>query len=154
MRVVLQRVLEARVTVSGEVVGEVGPGLLALVGVAHGDGPGDAARLGAKTLSLRLFPDDDRPFDRTVAQSGGAVLVVSQFTLLGDVRRGNRPSWSAAAAPEAAAPLVEAYAQAVAAGGVPVAGGRFGAHMEVALVNDGPVTLVLDSADRAVPRRG
>jgi D-aminoacyl-tRNA deacylase len=146
VRVVLQRVAEARVEVAGEVVGAIGGGLLALVGVARGDGRADAAHLARKTLALRLFPAGDRPFDVPVTEAGGAVLVVSQFTLLGDARRGNRPSWSAAATPAEAAPLVEAYAEAVAAGGVPVARGRFGAHMRVSLVNDGPVTLLLESA--------
>ncbi|HWH15956.1 MAG TPA: D-aminoacyl-tRNA deacylase [Miltoncostaeaceae bacterium] len=145
MRVVLQRVDGARVEVDGEVVGQIGDGLLALVGVARGDGPEEAARLARKTLALRLFPVGDRPFEVSVADAGGGVLVVSQFTLLGDARRGNRPSWAAAAPPAEAAPLVDAYAAALAAGGVPVARGRFGAHMRVGLVNDGPVTLVLDA---------
>jgi D-tyrosyl-tRNA(Tyr) deacylase len=142
------------VSVDAEVVGAIGPGLLALVGVAAGDGAADAGRLAAKTLRLRLFPDGDRAFERSLPDAGGELLCVSQFTLLGDVRRGNRPSWSGAAAPEAAAPLVEAYADAVAAGGVAVARGRFGATMRVALENDGPVTLVLDTEDLAGPRRG
>jgi len=146
VRVVLQRVAEARVEVQGEVVGAIGAGLLALVGVARGDVPADAVRLARKTLGLRLFPAGDRAFEVPVSGAGGAVLVVSQFTLLGDARRGNRPSWAAAAPPEDAAPLVEAYADALAAAGVAVARGRFGAHMRVSLVNDGPVTLLLDSA--------
>lgn len=154
VRVVLQRVSEASVLVDGAVTGEIGPGLLALVGVAAGDDEETARRLAAKTVALRVFPRGDRGFDATVAEAGGGVLCVSQFTLLGDVRRGNRPSWSGAAEPGAAAPLVEAYAAAVAAAGVPVAHGVFGAHMEVRLVNDGPVTLVLDSAELARSRRG
>lgn len=154
MRVVLQRVSGASVLVDGAVVGEIGTGLLALVGVAAGDDADAARRLAAKTVALRLFPRGERGFDATVAEAGGAVLCVSQFTLLGDVRRGNRPSWSGAAPPGDAAPLVDAYAAAVAAAGVPVAHGVFGAHMEVRLVNDGPVTMVLDSTDMARSRRG
>ncbi len=153
MRIVLQRVTQASVAVDGAVVGEIGRGLLALVGVAGGDDDATARRLAAKTAALRLFPRGDRGFDATVAEAGGGVLCVSQFTLLGDVRRGNRPSWSGAAAPELAAPLVDAYAAELEALGVPVAHGRFGAHMEVRLVNDGPVTLVLDSDDLARSRR-
>ncbi len=154
MRVVLQRVAWARVAVAGEVVGEIGPGLLALVGVAGGDGPDDAARLADKTVRLRLFADGDRPFHLPLTEvPGGGLLCVSQFTLMGDVRRGNRPSWTAAARPEDAAPLVDAYAAAVAAHGVPVASGRFGAAMAVTLENDGPVTLVLDGEALAGPRR-
>ncbi len=153
MRIVLQRVTEASVAVDGAVVGRIGRGLLALVGVAGDDDDATARRLAAKTAALRLFPRGDRGFDATVSEAGGAVLCVSQFTLLGDVRRGNRPSWSGAAAPEHAAPLVDAYAAELEALGVPVAHGRFGAHMEVRLLNDGPVTLVLDSDELARSRR-
>lgn len=148
MRVLLQRVAWARVEVEGEEVAEIGAGLLALVGVAAGDGPGDAALLAGKTARLRLFPDGDRPFHRALTEvPRGALLCVSQFTLLGDVRRGNRPSWSAAAPPAEAGPLVEAYAVAVEGHGVPVARGRFAAHMAVSLENDGPVTIALDSRE-------
>lgn len=154
MRVVLQRVRWARVAVGDEVVGSIGPGLLALVGVAAGDEPGDARLLARKTVRLRVLAGDERPFDRSLLDVPGAgLLCVSQFTLLADVRRGNRPSWSAAAPPEVAEPLVEAYARAVAEEGVPVERGRFGAAMAVSLENDGPVTLVLDSADLARSRR-
>jgi D-tyrosyl-tRNA(Tyr) deacylase len=154
VRVVLQRVRWARVEVEGEVVGEIGAGLLALVGVAAGDGPDDVRRMAEKTVRLRLFASGDRPFDRALTEVPGAgMLCVSQFTLLADVRKGNRPSWSRAARPEQAEPLVAAYADAVAAHGVPVARGRFGAMMAVTLENDGPVTLVIDSADLAGPRR-
>ena len=147
VRIVLQRVSWARVHVDGEEVGAIGPGLLALVGAARGDTVAEAERLAAKTVRLRLFDGPERPFDVALADvAGGALLCVSQFTLLGDVRRGNRPSWSEAAPGEEAAPLVDAYAAAVAANGVPVAHGRFGAHMDVSLEHDGPVTLVLDSA--------
>ena len=153
VRVVLQRVRWARVAVGEEVAGEIGPGLLALVGVAAGDGPEEAALLARKTVRLRVLACGERPFDRSLLDVPGAgLLCVSQFTLLGDVRRGNRPSWSAAALPEVAEPLVEAYADAVAAEGVPVARGRFGAAMAVILENDGPVTLVLDSDGLRSPR--
>jgi len=155
MRVVLQRVRWAEVAVGEEVVGGIGPGLLALVGVAAGDEPEDARRLARKTVRLRVLAGPERPFDLALLdRPEAALLCVSQFTLLADVRRGNRPSWSAAAPPETAEPLVEAYAGAVAAEGVPVARGRFGASMAVRLENDGPVTLVLDSADLSGPRRG
>lgn len=146
MRIVLQRVAWARVEVEGAEVGAIGPGLLALVGVAEGDTEAEARRLADKTVRMRIFAGDERPFDRALTDvPGAALLCVSQFTLLADLRRGNRPGWSAAARPEVAAPLVEAYAEAVAAHGVTVARGRFGAHMSVSLENDGPVTIVLDS---------
>lgn len=155
MRVVLQRVRWARVEVGGEVAGAIGPGLLALVGVGAGDDAATARRLADKTVRLRLFADGDRPFDLPLtAVPGGGLLCVSQFTLLGDVRRGNRPSWARAAPPGEAAKLVEEYAAGVEAHGVPVARGRFGEMMAVSLENDGPVTLVLDSAELAGPRRG
>jgi D-aminoacyl-tRNA deacylase len=153
VRVVLQRVAWARVEVGGEEVGRIGRGFLALVGAAAGDAPADAERLARKTVRLRLFADEERGFERTLAEVGGELLCVSQFTLHADVRRGNRPSWAAAAPAEEAAPLVEAYAEAVAAEGIPVARGRFGTMMRVSLENDGPVTLVLDSAELARPRR-
>ncbi len=153
MRVVLQRVRWARVTVGEDVVGAIGPGLLALVGVAAGDEAAEARLLARKTVRLRILAGDDRPFDRALLDvPGAALLCVSQFTLLADVRRGNRPSWSGAAPPEVAEPLVEAYATAVAEEGVPVARGRFGATMAVSLENDGPVTVVLDGADLRSPR--
>jgi D-tyrosyl-tRNA(Tyr) deacylase len=153
VRIVLQRVAWARVHVDGEEVGAIGPGLLALVGAARGDTAAEAERLAAKTVRLRLFDGPERPFDLPLTDvPGGGLLCVSQFTLLGDVRRGNRPSWSAAAPPEVAEPLVEAYAAGVAAEGVPVERGRFGAAMAVSLENDGPVTLVLDSDGLRAPR--
>lgn len=150
MRAVVQRVAEASVVVGGETVGAVGAGLLALVGVHHDDTPADAEALAAKVVSLRIFRDDEGKMNRSVADIGGGVLVVSQFTLYGSVRRGRRPSFTDAAPPESAAPLVECVKQAIAGAGVPVAGGRFGAMMNVALVNDGPVTLVLEVADGRV----
>lgn len=154
MRIVLQRVRRASVAADGEVVGEIGIGLLALVGAARGDTAEEARRLADKTVRLRLFDGPDRTFDVSLTGvAGGALLCVSQFTLLGDVRRGNRPSWSAAAPGDEAAPLVEAYAAAVEAHGVPVARGRFGARMTVELENDGPVTLLLDGDGMRAPRR-
>jgi D-tyrosyl-tRNA(Tyr) deacylase len=153
MRVVLQRVARARVEVEGREVAAIGAGLLALVGIAAGDGPAEARLLAGKTARMRILPGDERPFDRALIDvPGAALLCVSQFTLLADLRRGNRPSWSAAARPEDAAPLVDAYADAVAEHGIPVARGVFGAHMVVSLDNDGPVTVVLDSADLGRPR--
>ena len=150
---VLQRVSWARVEVEGAVVGEIGPGLLALVGVGAGDTAAEAGRLADKTARMRILAGEERPFDRALVDVPGAgLLCVSQFTLLADLRRGNRPGWSRAARPEDAAPLVDAYADAVAAHGVPVERGRFGAHMAVSLENDGPVTIVLDSDDLAGPR--
>ncbi|MEQ8833216.1 MAG: D-aminoacyl-tRNA deacylase [Miltoncostaeaceae bacterium] len=154
MRVVLQRVSRAGVSVAGEEVAAIGPGLLALVGIEDGDDAARAVRLAGKTARLRLFAAPGRPFETSVRdEPGRSVLVVSQFTLAGDVRRGNRPSWTRAAPPDAAAPLVDAYAEALRAEGVSVATGRFGSDMAVSLVNDGPVTLVLDGADLEGPRR-
>lgn len=144
MRAVVQRVARAAVRVDGETVGEIGPGLLVLLGVAAGDGADLAEKLAAKIAKLRIFPDADGRFDRSVADTGGAVLAVSQFTLHADTAKGNRPSFSAAAPGPEAEPLYEAFCAALAAGGVPVQRGRFGAHMEVELVNDGPVTIILD----------
>jgi D-aminoacyl-tRNA deacylase len=143
---VVSRVAWARVVVDGEAVGEIGPGLLLLVGVGHDDGPAEAAWLAAKVAALRVFDDDTGQMNRSLAETGGGVLVVSQFTLYGDARRGRRPSYVAAARPERAAPLVDAVAAALAGAGVPVAQGRFGAHMRVESAGDGPVTILLDSA--------
>lgn len=153
MRAVLQRVTRASVMVDGEVVGAIGPGLLVLLGVAQGDGPEEARRLAAKAADLRIFADDEGRFNRSLLETGGAALVVSQFTLLADVRKGRRPSYVAAAPPEEASRLVDAFAEALRELGAPVATGRFGAHMRVELENDGPVTIVLDTADLERPRR-
>ena len=153
MRAVLQRVTHAAVTVDGETVGSIGPGLAVLLGVATGDGPEEAQRLAAKTAQLRIFAGDEGHFSHSLLETGGQALVVSQFTLLADVRKGRRPSFMAAAAPEEAARLVDAYTEALRELGVSVATGRFGAHMLVELANDGPVTLVLDTEDLARPRR-
>jgi D-tyrosyl-tRNA(Tyr) deacylase len=141
MRAVVQRVARARVTPGGE----IGRGLCVLLGVAAGDGEEQASRLAAKIAKLRVFPDDDGRFDRSVVEVGGAALVVSQFTLIADTAKGNRPSFAEAAPPEQAEPLYERFCSELSALGVPVGTGVFGAEMEVELVNDGPVTIVLDA---------
>jgi D-tyrosyl-tRNA(Tyr) deacylase len=148
LRAVVQRVRAARVRVAHEVIAEMGPGLLALVGVARGDGPEQARALASKLVNLRVLADEEGRMNRSLLESGGTLGVVSQFTLLGDARQGRRPSWSEAAAPEVAEPLVEAVAQEARQAGAPVVSGRFRAHMEVELVNDGPVTLLLDTERR------
>jgi D-tyrosyl-tRNA(Tyr) deacylase len=145
MRAVLQRVRRARVVVGLEIVGEIGRGLLVLLGVSRQDTPQDATRLADKIVGLRIFADAEDKMNLGVAVVGGSVLVVSQFTLYGDCRKGRRPSFIDAAQPEIAVPLYEAFVNGVKAHGVPVATGRFGAMMQVELVNDGPVTLILDS---------
>ncbi|MDV3222091.1 D-aminoacyl-tRNA deacylase [Intrasporangium sp.] len=140
MRAVLQRVTRARVEVDGEVVGEITrPGLVALIGVTHDDGPQQVERMARKIAELRILRDE-----QSVADAGAPVLVVSQFTLHADTRKGRRPSWSAAAPAPVAEPLVEAVAAALRARDIEVATGRFGAMMSVSLTNDGPVTLVID----------
>jgi len=141
---VVQRVSRAEVSVDGEEVGSIGPGLCALVGVTHDDGPEQAATLARKLWHLRVFEDDGGAMNRSVAETSGAVLVVSQFTLYGDTRKGRRPSFVGAARPEHAEPLVERVVAELRALGATVATGRFGADMRVDLVNDGPVTLILD----------
>ena len=146
MRSVVQRVERAKISVAGEVVGEMGAGLLALVGVAHADGPSDAEELARKIVHLRVFEDDAGRMNRSLLDTGLALGVVSQFTLLADCRKGRRPSFGDAAAPEQAAPLVEAVAATASSLGVPVVTGRFQATMAVELVNAGPVTLLLDTA--------
>jgi D-tyrosyl-tRNA(Tyr) deacylase len=146
VRAVVSRVAWARVVADGELTGEIGPGLLVLVGVTHGDTEADAAWLAAKVAGLRVFDDDQGTMNRSLREDGGGALVVSQFTLYGDARRGRRPSYIAAAPPEQAAPLVEAVAKALAGEGVPVATGRFGAEMRVESAGDGPVTILLDSS--------
>ena len=146
MRAVVYRVAWARVTVEREVVGEIGRGLLVLVGVTHADGPAEAAWLVGKVAGLRVFEDEDGRMNRSVAEIGGGALVVSQFTLYGDARRGRRPSFVDAARPEHAAPLVDAVAEGLAAAGVKTATGRFRAEMTIESAGDGPVTILLDSA--------
>ena len=152
MRVLLQRVVCAEVTVDGEPVGAIGRGFLLLVGVGHGDGDGEATLLAGKVAHLRLFDDaagrmNRSALDLLAAGEEAAMLVVSQFTLYADVRRGRRPSYAGASPPPLAAPLVDHFGGALRGLGLRVAEGRFGAEMAVSLVNDGPVTLWLDSAD-------
>jgi len=144
MRILLQRVSRAKVRVEGQGVGEIGPGLLLLVGVRQGDTLKEAQWLVQKCLGLRIWPDDSGKMDRSVVDIGGSVLAVSQFTLYGDASRGRRPDFVQAARPEVAKPLFDAFVEGVRAAGVPVETGVFGAHMEVELVNDGPVTLIID----------
>jgi D-tyrosyl-tRNA(Tyr) deacylase len=146
VRAVCQRVSRAEVRVADEVMGEIGPGVCVLLGVARDDGPDEAERLAAKIARLRVFADDDGRFNRSVVDVGGAALVVSQFTLLADSRRqkGTRPDFSKAARPEIAEPLYERFCDELRALGVPVEQGVFAARMEVELVNDGPVTIILD----------
>ena len=140
----LQRVERASVRVEGVLHGEIGAGLLVLLGVAGGDGDEEAERLAGKVARLRIFENEEGRFDRSLLDVGGAALVVSQFTLLGDPAKGNRPSFTAAAAPERAEALYERFCEALRAEGVPVETGVFGARMQVELVNDGPVTIVVD----------
>jgi D-tyrosyl-tRNA(Tyr) deacylase len=144
MRAVVQRVREARVLVGGETVGAIGAGVCVLLGVAQDDEQVAADRLAAKVARLRVFENEDGKFDRSVLDVGGAALVVSQFTLIADTTKGNRPSFSAAARPERAEPLYDAFCAALGREGLEVARGRFGARMAVEIANDGPVTLVLE----------
>ena len=145
MRAILQRVSEARVQIDGATVGEIGHGLLVLLGVTKSDTAEQARWLADKIVSLRIFNDADGKMNLDLAEVGGAILVVSQFTLYGDCSKGRRPSFIDAAPPEIAIPLYEAFINAVKAHGIPTATGRFGAMMQVSLINDGPVTLILDS---------
>ena len=145
MRAVLQRVTRACVRVGGETVGEIGPGLVVLLGVARDDTDGDARYLVEKTVGLRVFDDGEGRMNRSVAEAGGSLLVVSQFTLYGDVRRGRRPSWVEAAPPELAEPLYEFFVAEARRSVARVETGSFRRMMEVELVNDGPVTILLDS---------
>lgn len=145
MRIVLQRVKRASVKVSGEIVGEIESGLLVLLGISKADAPQDADYLVEKTISLRIFEDEAGKMNINVRDAGGSILVVSQFTLYGDCRKGRRPSFDAAAPPAAAEKLYEYFVAAVRTHGLPVATGIFQADMQVELVNDGPVTLILDS---------
>ena len=145
MRAVVQRVSSASVEVDGQVVGQIGPGLMVLLGVHRDDTEQDAAYMADKIAGLRLFADAEGKMNLSVADVGGSVLMVSQFTLYGDVRRGKRPSFSEAATPEVAVPLYESVCRRIAAMGIPVERGVFGAMMRVSLVNEGPVTVQLDS---------
>ena len=148
MRAVVQRVRDASVSVDGEVVGRVGAGVVVLLGVAAEDTTSDADRLAGKVARLRIFENDDGRLDRSLLDVSGEALVVSQFTLIADTRKGNRPSFAGAAAPELAKRLYEEFCSALESLGVRVARGVFGARMEVSLVNDGPVTIVLDTHER------
>jgi D-tyrosyl-tRNA(Tyr) deacylase len=144
MRIVLQRVRRARVTVQDRVTGQIGAGLLLLVGFKDGDGEETLAWMADKVVGLRVFADDEGKMNRSLDESGGALLVVSQFTLYGDTRKGRRPSFVEAARPEIAIPLYERFVERLRAGGRTVQTGEFGAMMEMELVNDGPVTLILE----------
>jgi len=145
MRIVIQRVSRAVVRVDGQVVGQTGPGLMVLVGVGKEDCPDDARYLAEKTANLRIFPDEKGNMNRSVLDTQGSALVVSQFTLYGDCRKGRRPSWHLAAAPDIGAQLYQEYCLQLEQAGVPVETGIFGAMMDVEIHNDGPVTLLLDS---------
>lgn len=144
MRALLQRVTEASVTVDGDTIGQIGPGLMILVCAMQGDGPAQSAKLAAKVSKLRIFKDADGRMNRSILDTGGDALVVSQFTLAADTSRGNRPGFSTAAPPAEGEALYETFKQDLAELGIPVASGRFGADMAVSLVNDGPVTIWLD----------
>ena len=148
MKALVQRVLSAQVHVEEELTGAIGPGLLVFLGVEKGDTENEAIYLANRTAHLRVFSDDAGRFNRSLKDELGSVLVVSQFTLMADTRRGHRPSFTDAAPPELAAPLVDRYADALRVEGVEVATGRFGAHMRVSLENDGPVTILLESKKR------
>lgn len=145
MRALLQRVTRAAVRVDGEEVGAIGPGLLVLLGVARGDSGEEATWMADKVSGLRIFEDDEGKMNLSIEDVGGAVLAVSQFTLLGDCRKGKRPSFVEAAPPEIAETLYEAFVARLRSNGIATETGRFRAHMKVSLVNDGPVTLVLES---------
>ena len=145
MRLVIQRVSEASVTVDGQIIGRIGPGLCILVGVGNDDNPTKVAALADKVKKLRIFQDELGKMNRSVADIGGAILLISQFTLYADCRKGNRPSFTDAAPPAMAEDLYEVFAQQLRTAGLSIATGQFQAHMQVALVNDGPVTVVLEN---------
>ncbi|MBN2076677.1 MAG: D-tyrosyl-tRNA(Tyr) deacylase [Dehalococcoidales bacterium] len=153
MKVLLQRVTDASVTVDGEVVGSIGQGLVAFVGVAEGDFETDIDYLVPKMKGLRIFPDEEGRFNISVADIGGELLVISQFTLLADTRKGKRPSFTGAASPEQAELLFEKFVEKTRATGLRVETGRFQQYMQVEIHNDGPVTIMLDSRDRLRSRR-
>lgn len=154
MKAIIQRVSRASVSVGGEAVGSIGPGLAVLLGVAQGDSGEEAQRLAQKTAELRIFGDAAGRLSLSLLDVAGEALVVSQFTLLADSRKGRRPSFIAAAPPELAETLVRQFEESLRGLGVPVASGRFGAHMQLDIVNDGPLTIILDTADFQRPRRG
>ena len=147
MRALLQRVTHASVTVNSEIVGQIGSGLLILLGIGQQDGEAQVKMLTDKIVNLRIFEDDEGKMNRSVLDISGQILVVSQFTLYADVRKGRRPSFIRAAPPALAEPLVERFKEAIAAYDIAVAGGIFGANMDVSLLNDGPVTIWLDSEE-------
>ena len=153
MRALIQRVARASATVQGEQVGVIGPGLVVLLGIGQRDGEEDAAYLADKVVNLRIFPDDQGRFDRTALETGADLLVVSQFTLYASTRKGRRPSFVEAAAPEKAEPVFQKAVELFRRSGLTVETGRFQQHMLVEIHNDGPVTLMLDSEDRHQPRR-
>jgi len=146
MRAVIQRVSSASVLVGSELTGKIGPGLLVVLGIHHNDGKQEIKWMSDKISNLRIFEDDEGKMNRSLIDTGGAILVVSQFTLYGDCRKGRRPGYSAAAPPEQANALYEQFISQVSAIGIETASGKFQAHMDVTLVNDGPVTLLLDSS--------
>ncbi len=154
MRALVQRVSGASVTVDGEVIGQIGRGLVVLLGIATWDGEDEARYIVDKTVNLRIFPDEEGRFNRSALDAGAELLVVSQFTLYGDTRRGRRPSFTDAAPPERAQELFQRTVELFRESGLKVETGRFQAHMLVSIQNDGPVTIMLDSADRERPRRG
>ena len=154
MRALVQRVASASVEIDGEQTSSIGPGLVVLLGVAEGDEESDAKYLVEKTVNLRIFADDNNRFNRSALDTGAELLVVSQFTLYADTRKGRRPDFTSAAPPEQAERLYEHAVRLFEGAGLKVATGRFQAYMQVHLQNDGPVTLMLDSADRQRPRRG
>jgi D-tyrosyl-tRNA(Tyr) deacylase len=145
VRAILQRVRTSSVSVSGEIIGEIGPGILALIGVCPEDTEREVRHLAEKISHLRIFPDDDGKMSRSLLDAGGEMLIISQFTLYGDCRKGRRPSFTGAAPPDLAEGLVNQFVAEVEKLGVPTATGRFGAMMDIELINDGPVTLMLDS---------
>lgn len=147
MRVVVQRVRSASVTIDGQMAGQIGVGLLVLVGIREGDGDRQIEFLADKLVNLRIFPDDDDKMNRSLVDIAGELLVVSQFTLYGDCRKGRRPSFIDAAPPAIAIPLYESFVNRLRATGLPVATGQFGANMAVELLNDGPVTLIIDAPE-------
>jgi D-aminoacyl-tRNA deacylase len=147
MRAIIQRVSHAAVSVDGQVLGEIGPGLVVLLGVGEGDGEQEAHTLARKIANLRIFADEASKFNLSALDAGGQVLVISQFTLFADARKGRRPSFSSAARPDIAEPMVRLFCAELRSAGLTVAEGRFGAHMLVTIHNDGPVTIVLDTVD-------
>jgi len=154
LRALVQRVSSASVIVEDEVVGLIGPGLVALIGISRQDGEEDARYIVGKTVGLRIFADQENRFNRSALDIGAELLIVSQFTLYGDTRRGRRPSFNEAAAPEQAEGLYNRTVELFRESGLAVETGRFQAHMTVSIQNDGPVTIMLDSSDRERPRRG